>query len=222
MKPRLDLRVYAVLDPSRTRGRSPVEMARAAAAGGATLVQLRDKLATTRAFVETARTVHAVLTPYGVPLLINDRVDVALAAGAAGVHVGRTDMAAADARRLMGPDAIVGVTVHHPPEADAIDPRDVDYAGIGPVFATASKDPGDPPLGPEGFGRLVAHLRRRLPGFPVCGIAGIDHTNAAAVIAAGADGVAVISDIFMAEEPEIATRRLRAVALRALAERGKA
>lgn len=219
MKPALDLRLYAVLDPARCGGRSPAEAAAAAARGGATLVQLRDKRTATREVVATARAVAAALSPHGVPLLINDRVDVALAAGATGVHVGNDDLDPATARRLLGPDAIVGATVHHPHEADGVDPAAVDYAGMGPVFATRSKTTEDPPIGPAGLARLIGHLRTRLPSFPCCGIAGIDHANAGSVIAAGADGVAVISDIFMAPDVEAAARRLRAIVDQALAQR---
>jgi thiamine-phosphate pyrophosphorylase len=122
-----------------------------------------------------------------------------------------------DARRLLGPAAILGVTIHHAREAEALTPGIADYAGCGPVYATASKDPGDPPLGPDGLARL---LRQLLPGLPACGIAGIDHRNAAAVIEAGAAGVAVISDIFMAEDVEAATRRLRRAVDTALAAKG--
>jgi thiamine-phosphate pyrophosphorylase len=219
MRPVPDLRVYAVLDPARSRGRPLADLAAAAARGGATLVQLRMKEASTREFVAAARSVLEALAPSGVPLIVNDRVDVALAVGAQGVHLGRDDMPAADARRLLGLHAILGVTVHHPHEADAIEIGTASYAGLGPVFPTWSKDPGDPPLGPEGLARLIAHLRDRLPGFPVCAIAGIDHANAARVIAAGADGVAVISDIFMADDPEAAARRLREAVDAALARR---
>jgi thiamine-phosphate pyrophosphorylase len=218
MRPRFDLRLYAVLDPARCRGRPLPLLAAAAARGGATLVQLRDKRPATREAVAAARAVLAALQPFGVPLLVNDRVDVALAAGAAGVHLGQEDMDPADARRLLGPDAIIGVTVHHPEEADAVEPGLADYAGIGPVFATASKASTDPPLGPAGFGRL----RRRLAGLPCCGIAGIDHANAPAVIAAGADGVAVIADLFMADDVEAAARRLRRAVDHALAAKDTA
>ncbi len=211
MKPPLDLRLYGVLDPARTGGRDPVALASAAAAGGITLLQLRDKTAGTRALVALARAVMTALAPHAVPLLVNDRVDVAMAAGAAGVHVGLTDMAPDDARRLLGPEAILGVTVHHAHEAAAVPAGIADYAGLGPVYHTASKDPGDPPLSPEGLAVLIDGVRRHHPGLPVCGIAGIDHGNAASVIAAGADGVAVISDIFMAADVRAAAARLRAV-----------
>ena len=219
MRRTVDLRLYAVLDPARSRGRPLPGLAAAAARGGATLVQYRDKLSGTRDLVANARAILAALEPYGVPLLVNDRVDVALAAGAQGCHVGRSDMAPDDARRLLGPEAILGVTLHHAHEADGLALGVADYAGCGPVYATASKDPGDPPLGPEGLARLLAGVRARLPGLPACGIAGIGFENAPAVIAAGAEGVAVISELFMAEDVEAAARRLRAAVDGALAAR---
>ena len=202
-----DLRVYAVLDPERCRGRDPLTLLAAAARGGATLVQLRAKQMTTRSMIALAGDVISVLDPHDIPLLINDRVDVAMAVDAAGVHLGKDDMAADDARRLLGDDRIIGVTVHHGFEADVVDRGIADYAGIGPIYTTASKDPGDPPIGPAG----LRQLRQRLDGFPICGIAGVDYTNAAPVIEAGADGVAVISDIFMADDVGAATARLRRI-----------
>jgi thiamine-phosphate pyrophosphorylase len=135
---------------------------------------------------------------------------VTLAAGAQGAHVGRTDMAPGDARRLLGPDALLGVTIHHAREVEGLAPGVADYAGCGPVFATASKDPGDPPLGPDGLARLLQALRLTLPGLPACGIAGITAANAPSVVRAGADGVAVIGDLFLADDVEAAARRLRA------------
>jgi thiamine-phosphate pyrophosphorylase len=219
VKPPLDLRLYGVVDPARTRGRDPVALAAEAAKGGITLLQLRDKTSGTRDLVARARAIAAALAPHGVPLLINDRVDVALAAVAAGVHVGLTDMAPDDARRLLGPDVILGITVHHAHEAAAVRPGLADYAGLGPVYATASKDPGDPPLGPEGLARLIHGVRAHYPALPVCGIAGITHANASAVIGAGADGVAVISDIFMADDVLAAATRLRGVVDRAIEQR---
>ncbi|BCX19484.1 MAG: hypothetical protein KatS3mg117_3166 [Geminicoccaceae bacterium] len=218
-RPRVDLRVYGILDPSRTGGRPLPELARAAVRGGATLLQLRMKGTETRAMVEAARAVRAAVAGTGVPLLVNDRVDVALAAGAEGVHLGKDDLDPAFARSLLGPEAILGVTIHHALEARAIPPDVATYAGLGPIFPTASKDPGDPPLGPEGLARLIREVRAVHPGLPVCGIAGIDAGNAASVIEAGADGVAVISELFLADDVEAAARRLRAVVDSALARR---
>lgn len=221
MKPKLDLRLYAILDPALLpAGRDPLEAAEAAVRGGATVLQLRDKRSHTRAMVALARALRDRLAPSGVPLIVNDRVDVALAAGADGVHLGREDMEPHEARRLLGPERIVGVTVHRPEEADAVDPQVADYAGVGPVHPTKTKDPGDPPLGPEGLARLLAHLRARIPGFPCVAIAGITAENAAAAITAGADGVAAISAVFAAGNVEAAARRLRAVVDEALARRG--
>jgi thiamine-phosphate diphosphorylase/hydroxyethylthiazole kinase len=218
-RPRVDLRLYGILDPARTGGRPLPELARAAVAGGATVLQLRIKGAETRAMVEATRAVRAAIAGTGVPLVVNDRVDVALAAGADGVHLGKDDLDPALARSLLGPEAILGFTVHHGPEARAIPASVPTYAGLGPVFPTRSKDPGDAPLGPAGLARLIREVRTLHPGLPICGIAGIDAGKAASVIEAGADGVAVISELFMAEDVEAAARRLRAVVDAALARR---
>src|SRR5277367_4767691 len=189
----VDLRLNAIVDPERAGGRPLAELARLCAEGGATLIQLRDKVSETRAMVETARAIKKALTPFGVPLVVNDRIDVALAAEADGVHVGPDDMAVEDARRLLGPEAIVGLSIKSVPEAEAAPIGLIDYVGSGGVYATLSKLQKNKPIGPEGLARIVAALHRRAPKLPLAGIAGIDLGNAAAVIAAGADGVAVIS-----------------------------
>lgn len=204
----LDLRLYAIADPAHTLGRDLVELVMAAIVGGATLVQLRDKASSSRTVLERARALRAAM-PRHVPLLVNDRVDIAHAAGAEGVHLGQNDLSPAAARAILGEDAILGLTVHHPHEAKA-DAR-VDYLGLGPVYPTASKDPKDPPLGAEGVGRLADATRARLGPLPLCAIAGIDATNAAPVIDAGIDGVAVIGALFRATDVEAAARELRAV-----------
>src|SRR5262249_4264028 len=123
---RVDLRVYAIVDPQVSGGHDLADLARSVAAGGATLVQLRDKVSETRAMVKRARAIKAALPP-SVPLLINDRVDVALASGAAGVHVGQDDMAAEDARRLLGPGAIIGLSINKVALADAAPLDLIDY-----------------------------------------------------------------------------------------------
>ena len=209
-RPMPDLRVQAVLDPALCRGRAPAPLAAAAARGGATLVRLRDRRGTARELLQIAQAVLDALAPAGVPLVVDDRVDVVLAAGAKGVHLGRDDLPAAQARRLLGHQALIGVTIHHAGEADRVEATIADYVAIGPVFSTLSGRNETTPLGTGGLARLVRHLRGRLTTMPVCAIAGIDHGNAAAAIAAGADGIAAISDIFMAEDVEFATRRLRA------------
>lgn len=216
-----DLRVYAIVDPERDNGRKLADLAALVAQGGGTLVQLRDKHGDTRRLVDEARAIRAALAPFKVPLLINDRVDVALAAGADGVHVGQDDMDAADVRRLLGKDAIVGLSLKSIAHAQAAPIEHLDYVAIGGVFVTTSKDNPDPPVGLDGLGRIAAAVRARAPRMPIVAIAGIDHGNAASVIAAGADGVSVISALSMARDPLAATRDLRGIVERALADRGK-
>jgi thiamine-phosphate pyrophosphorylase len=216
---KVDLRLYALVDPDRAGGHTLPELSWLVAAGGATLVQLRDKHGGTRSMVEEARAIRENLAPMHVPLLINDRVDVALAANADGVHVGQSDMAVEDARRLLGPDAIIGLSIKTVAQAEAAPVELLDYAAIGGVYATTSKDNPDPPIGVEGLTRITAIFRRRRPDLPICAIAGIDASNAAATVKAGADGVAIISALSLAESPPDAARELRAIIDAALAER---
>jgi len=215
----VDLRLYAIVDPEHAGGRSLPDLAKLLAAGGATLVQLRDKKSDTRVMVDTARALKAALKPFGVPLLINDRVDVALAAGADGVHVGQTDMAPDDARRLLGRDAIIGLSINTEALAEAAPIGTLDYVGIGGVYATTSKDQKKAPIGVDGLARIVGVFRRRYPNFPTCAIAGINAANAGATIAAGADGVSVISALSLAPDPTAAAKTMRAVVDDALAAR---
>jgi thiamine-phosphate pyrophosphorylase len=218
----VDLRLYAIVDPEHAGGRTLPELAKLVAAGGATLVQLRDKVSDTRAMIETARAVKAALVPFGVPLLINDRVDVALAAQADGVHVGQTDMAVQDARRLLGRDAIIGLSINTEALADAAPIELLDYVGIGGVYATISKQQQKPPIGVDGLARIVDVFRRRYPNFPTCAIAGINASNAGATIAAGASGVSVISALSLAPDPTAAAKAMRAVVDEALKVRTQA
>jgi thiamine-phosphate pyrophosphorylase len=215
----VDLRLNAILDPERAAGRDLVELARLVAVGGATLVQLRDKKSETRALIEAARAIKAALAPYRIPFVINDRVDVALAAGADGVHVGPDDITAEDARALLGSGAIIGVSIKSVAAAEAAPVALIDYAGVGGVYTTMSKQQKDAPIGTEGLARIATALRLRAPRLPIAGIAGIDVTNADRIIAAGADGIAVISAISLAPEPVAATRALRAVVDGALSTR---
>jgi thiamine-phosphate pyrophosphorylase len=216
----VDLRLYALLDPDRAGGHDLAALGREVVAGGATLVQLRDKHGSTRRLIEETRAIKAALAASGVPVLVNDRVDVALAAGADGVHVGQDDMPAADARRLLGPSAVIGVSVKTVAEAQAAPLAALDYVCVGGVFATTSKDNTAAPIGISGLKNLLAALRARRPDFPVGAIAGIDETNAGEVVAAGADGVAVISAMSLAPDPAAAARRLRGIVDHALRTRG--
>lgn len=217
-----DLRLYALVDPARAGGRDLAELARLTALGGATLVQLRDKNGSTRAMVEAARAIKRNLAPLGVPLLINDRVDVALAVNADGVHLGQDDMAIEDARALLGPNAIIGQSIKTREHAARAPVEHLDYVCIGGLFATLSKDNPDPPIGLSGFQAIHAAMRARDHGLAIGAIAGIDAANAGATVAAGADGVAVISALSLADDPQAAARALRTIVDAALAARAPA
>lgn len=207
----VDVRLNAIVDPERANGRSLAELTRMVVAGGATLIQYRDKHGATRRMIEEAHAIKAVLAGTGVLLVINDRVDVALVAEADGVHVGQEDMRAEDARRLLGPKAIIGLSIKSVALANAA-PLDVlDYVGVGGVYATTSKDNPNPPIGTAGLRAIVAAFRARRRDLPIAGIAGIDATNAADVVAAGADGVAVISALSAQNDPQAAARELRRI-----------
>ena len=220
MRNKVDLRLNAIVDPERAGGRDLADLARLCAAGGATLIQLRDKVSETRAMVAAARAIKTALAPLGVPFVVNDRVDVALAAGAHGVHLGPDDMAIEDARAILGRDAIIGASIKSVAAAAALPVELVDYVGSGGVYATLSKQQKSPPIGPDGLARIVVALHQRAPRLPVAGIAGIDAGNAAAVVAAGADGIAVISALSLTPDPAAAASALRGIVDAALAKRG--
>lgn len=193
-----------VLGPDDVRGRDVAAVARAAAAGGATIVQLRWKSAGGRALAELARALVDALAPTGVPVLVNDRPDVALVSGAAGVHVGDDDLAPADARRVVGPGAIVGVSVTSLGALSHVEPVIVDYAGVGPVYATHTKRDAAPPLGIDGLAAACARL-----SLPVVAIGGVDASRVRPVMEAGASGVAVVSAITAAPDARRAAARIR-------------
>jgi thiamine-phosphate pyrophosphorylase len=213
---RFDPTLYLVTDSELARGRALCDVVAAAVRGGVTLVQLRDKHAGGRALLETARALSAVLDPLGVPLIVNDRVDVAKAAGV-GCHVGQSDLPAAAARALLGPDAILGVSLEEVADLRAVDPAIVDYVAYGPFAATATKADAGRPVGPDG---LAAVAKQTM--LPLVAIGGIDSRNAAEAVRAGGDGIAVVSAIMAANEPEAASRALRAAIEAAKAEVEKA
>jgi thiamine-phosphate pyrophosphorylase len=213
----VDLRLYAIIDPEHAGGHALPDLARRVAESGATLVQLRDKRGETREMVARARAIKAALQALGTPLIVNDRVDVALAAGADGVHLGQEDMEVADARRLLGKDAIIGWSVKTMAEAQAAPLQQLTYVAIGAVFHTTSKE-NPTPIGPEGLRKIAAEIRARAPGYPVGAIAGINERNAADVIVAGADGICAISALAGAD-PGAAAKKLRGIVDAALAKR---
>jgi thiamine-phosphate pyrophosphorylase len=194
-------RLCLVTDRSLARGRPLVDIVMAAVRGGVTMVQLREKDRPTREFLAEARALKALLAPLGVPLVVNDRVDIALAVEADGVHVGQSDMPVAEVRRLVGPRMIVGLSANTPSHIAAQDTEAADYLGIGPIFAQTTKADAARPLGIEGFSRLRALARK-----PVIAIGGVKAEHAAALYAAGADGLAVVSAIVTALDPEAAAR----------------
>lgn len=215
---KVDYRLNAIVDGSLRDVGDLADLAAIAAQNGATVIQYRDKDSSTRAMVAQAVTMREALAGSGVPLLINDRVDVALASGADGVHLGRDDMEPATARRLLGKGAIIGLTVKNGADADVAAAADIDYACIGGVFATLSKKNPDAPVGLDGFAALRARIAAGQPDLPVGAIAGIDAQRAGQVVAAGASGVAVIAAIFRAPDIAAASRALREAVDNALAK----
>ncbi len=175
----------------------------AAVRGGVTCVQLREKELDTRAFVARARALKDLLRPLGVPLLVNDRLDVALACGADGVHVGQSDMEAEEVRRWM-PHAWIGLSLETPEQLSAAERAPVDYYGVGPIFATATKPDAAPAWGLDGLKALRARTAR-----PLVAIGGLQCHHAAQVVDAGADGLAVVSALCTADDPADAAARFR-------------
>jgi thiamine-phosphate diphosphorylase len=197
------LALIVITDPSCGPGRTIVDVAAAALRGGAPSIQLRGKDQPAREQVELARALLAITRPAGALLWVNDRVDVALAAGADGVHLGQDDVPVTAVRRIVPPGFLVGISAETPELARAAERDGADYVGTGPVYATGSKaDAGDA----IGTGRVtdVAGAVR----IPVVGIGGIDAANAGEVVRAGAAGVAVIGAVMRAEDPGAATRAL--------------
>ncbi|MBE0583425.1 MAG: thiamine phosphate synthase, partial [Desulfofustis sp.] len=184
----IDYSLYLVTDRALSRGRSQVDIVDAAVTGGVSCVQLREKQCSAREFLEQARELLTLLRPRGIPLIINDRLDIALAVGADGVHLGQDDLPIGEARRLAGERMIIGISAESVEHAIEAEQRGADYIGLSPVFATGTKLDHAPPLGLTG----IMAIRARTT-IPLVAIGGINATNAAAILAAGADGIAVVS-----------------------------
>lgn len=200
---REQLRLYLVTDRGLALGRSLEDVVAQAVAGGVTMVQLREKDIDTRDFVAEAVRLKALLGPLGVPLIINDRVDVALASDADGVHIGQSDMPYGIARKLLGPDKIIGLSVENMSQVIEANALDVDYIGISPVFATPTKTDTAQPFGLDGLAEAV-----RLSEHPTVAIGGMNAATAAEVMACGTDGIALVSAIMGAEDPRAAAVQL--------------
>lgn len=200
------LKLYLVTDRDLSLGRPLEEIVSEAVAGGVTMVQLREKDAATGEFVELGRRLMSLLKPLGVPLIINDRVDVALAVDADGVHIGQSDMSYADARRLLGPEKIIGLSVENFEDLESANTLDVDYIGISPVYGTPTKTDTAEPFGLEGLRKAV-----EMSVHPTVAIGGMNVATVGEVIAAGTDGVAVVSAICSAESPRDAAAELATI-----------
>ncbi|KAF0155366.1 MAG: thiamine-phosphate pyrophosphorylase [Syntrophaceae bacterium] len=198
--------IYLVTDRGLCRNRPLPEIILQAVQGGAAYVQLREKDLPTRAFVEEARAIKKILEPYRVPVIINDRIDVALACGADGVHIGQEDMPYSTARKLMGKNAIIGLSVETWEDVEAAQRLDVDYIGVSPVFATPTKTDTKEPWGLEGLKKIKSFSRH-----PIVAIGGINEINARAVVEAGADCLAVVSAICAADNPAGAAVSLKKI-----------
>ncbi|MEW6352002.1 MAG: thiamine phosphate synthase [Thermodesulfobacteriota bacterium] len=198
-----DWDVYLVTDRSLLSGRSLLSVVHAAVEGGVSVVQLREKILPTRAFYEQGIEIRDYLRSRGIPLLINDRIDIALALDADGVHLGRDDMPPEIARRLMGPDRIIGLSVNEPAHLTEGTARCADYLAVSPVFFTPTKEDITTPWELEGLRRA-----RALTDMPLVAIGGIKRANSRQVTEWGADCVAVVSEIMAAEDPREASRAL--------------
>jgi thiamine-phosphate pyrophosphorylase len=198
-------------------GETPLaEVVLQAIRGGAACIQIREKDVSTRFFVEEARRIKGMMAPFHVPLIINDRLDVALAVGADGIHVGQEDMSYETARRLMGPKGIIGLSVETWEDVERAQELDCDYLGVSPIFATPTKQDTKEPWGLEGLAKVRAFSRHSLVG-----IGGLHAGNAEAAVMAGADSIAVVSAICASPDPDGTARELDRIIREALEKRGK-
>ena len=202
----IDYSLYLVTDRGLAGGRTTLEIVSAAVHGGATVVQLREKDCSTRDFIEQALTIKKFLNAGRIPLIINDRVDVAQAVKADGVHLGQTDMPLETAKKILGDSMIIGISAESLQDAIEAEKGGADYLGVSPIYATPTKTDTAPPLGLKGLREI-----RKAVKLPLVGIGGLTGKNAADVIRNGADGVAVVSAIVAADDPEAAARELKHV-----------
>ncbi len=209
---RADYSLYLVTDRDLSMGRSIEEVVRAAVRGGVTCVQLREKACSSAEFLDLALSLKAELSGCRIPLIINDRLDIALAAEADGVHLGQHDIPLAAAKRISGGRLLIGISAESVDDAARAEAGGADYIGISPVFTTPTKTDTAEPLGLEGITRI-----RQAVKIPIVGIGGLNLGNAGQVIRSGADGVAVVSAIMSAPDPENAAREL----LREIGKAGK-
>lgn len=196
MRSRFDGSLYLVTDRYLLQGGDLESLVLDAVKGGVTAVQLREKDCSTREFVDIGRRLKMILAPSSIPLIINDRVDIALAVDADGVHVGQSDMDCKDIRRLLGEEKVVGLSLESIDQLQEAAACDIDYLGVSPIFATATKTDAGPAWGLEGLAKLRSLTERKL-----IAIGGVHASNLTSVLKAGADGVAVVSEICAAVNP---------------------
>lgn len=202
----MDLSLYLVTDPDLTKGRSLIEIIEEAIAGGVTMVQIREKDATSLQFYNLAKAAKQLLAPHNIPLIINDRLDIALAVDADGLHIGQSDLPPDVARKLLGKDKILGWSVETIEQAIEANDLDVDYIGISPIFSTTTKTDINKPFELEGARKVV-----ELTNHPTVAIGGISTNNLADVMKTGVDGVAVVSAIISHQSPKDAAREMKKV-----------
>jgi thiamine-phosphate pyrophosphorylase len=202
----IDYSLYLVTDRGLARGRTTLEIVSAAVDGGASVIQLREKDCSTRDFIEQALAIKEFLKDRAVPLIINDRVDVAQAVKADGVHLGQTDMPLETAKKILGETMIIGISAESLQDAIEAEKGGADYLGVSPIYATPTKTDTAPPLGLKGLREI-----RKAVNLPLVGIGGLTRENSGDVIRNGADGVAVVSAIVAAVDPEAAAKALKHV-----------
>ncbi|MGQ1911305.1 thiamine phosphate synthase [Marinifilum sp. RC60d5] len=198
-----DLKLYLVTDKVLAKGKPLEEIVEAAVKGGVSMVQIRDKESSTRDFYDLALRIKKILMSYKVPLIINDRLDIALAVNADGLHIGQSDLPYEQARNILGTDKIIGLSVENIEQAKEANNLDVDYIGLSPVFSTQTKSDIAMPLELEGVKEIASFSRH-----PMVAIGGINQQNANAVCKAGADGIAVVSAVISSNNPQVAASKL--------------
>ncbi len=199
----IDYSLYLVTDRGLARGRSTLDIVKAAVRGGVTCVQLREKDCSTLEFIEQALSIKDFLSGRAIPLIINDRLDVAQAVKADGIHLGQTDMPLDMARAIVEDSMLIGISAESLEDAIEAEKGGADYLGVSPIYATPTKTDTAPPVGLEGLRQIRAAVK-----IPLVGIGGLNRENAAEAIRNGADGVAVVSAIVAAENPEAAAAEL--------------
>ncbi|HBJ76790.1 MAG TPA: thiamine phosphate synthase [Porphyromonadaceae bacterium] len=201
-----DLRLYLVTDRTLSMGRDLLWIVQEAVKGGVSMVQLREKEASTRDFLELSLQLKQLLIPLHIPLIINDRIDIALACNAEGVHIGQKDMPYPMARKLLGDEKIIGLSVENMEEVRSANLLDVDYIGVSPVFSTPTKTDTSKPFGLDGLKEAV-----QCSIHPIVGIGGMNERTAKEVKSCGAEGIAVVSAIISAQNPCMASQKLRSM-----------